>query len=119
MDLVQRKGVKRHPPNLYLLHFMNPIKIFSWNCRGPVSNPGTLNRVKNFISHSSPLIICLIETKSNTDRIHHFCHRFAKNWEWAAIPTLGLFGGIIVLWNRNIGNVVATRMSLNLVISHL
>lgn len=99
---------------------MNPIKIFCWNCRGPVSNPSTLNRVKTFISYSSHLIICLFETKSDTDRIHRFCHRFAINWEWAAIPTLGLSGGIIILWNRNIGNVtlvVATRMSLNLVIS--
>lgn len=68
-----------------------------------------------------PNVVCLIKTKYDSNHTIRFCNRFSKTWGWAAIPSLGLYGGIIVLWNRSIGRVthfIATRMSLQLVISN-
>lgn len=91
----------------------------SWNCRR-VSNSRTIDRIKDLMRHFKPTIICLLETKADTDRSLRFYNRFARSWEWVAIPAQGLSGCIIILWSRNLGRVTpvaATRMSLNLVIT--
>ncbi|XP_039135720.1 uncharacterized protein LOC120273142 [Dioscorea cayenensis subsp. rotundata] len=97
------------------------IKILCWNCRG-VFNPRTIDRINDFIRRFKPSIICLVETKTDHSRSLRFCNRFAKHWEWAAIPAYGLSGGIITLWSRCLGRVTpvaATSMSLNLVITSM
>lgn len=71
------------------------LKIFSWNFRG-LSKPHAMDRIRN---------IC--------DKINH-C------WHWAAIPSNGFSGGIIMLWKRDLGRVtpvVVSRFALHLVIS--
>lgn len=97
------------------------MKIFSWNCKG-VSNTGTIDFIKDIMIRSKPDFICLVETKSNTDRIMRFCNRFKHCWDWAAIPLNGFSGGIIVLWKRSIGLVTPianSRLVLHLIISSL
>lgn len=71
---------------------MNHIKIISLNCQG-VSNSHTIDRIKDFMCRFKPTIICLLETKTDTDRSLQICNRFARTWEWAAIPAQGLSGG--------------------------
>ncbi|XP_039129854.1 uncharacterized protein LOC120265977 isoform X1 [Dioscorea cayenensis subsp. rotundata] len=69
---------------------------------------------------SSQTFFCLVETKSNKNCIHRLCGTFSKFWDWAAILSIGLFGGIIVLWRRDFGLVTLvanSRSVLHLVIS--
>lgn len=50
----------------------------------------------------------------------HFLDKYNKSWNQAAIPALGLSGGIIILWNYFVGKVtpIATlRWALHLVIT--
>lgn len=68
----------------------------------------------------NPNIICLVETKSNLNRIYHFYTRFSRDWDWAAMHACGLSEGIIFLWSRAISTVtpiVTTRLSLHLLIT--
>lgn len=67
-----------------------------------------------------PAIICLVKTKTDPNHSLCFCNKFARAWEWTAIPAYGFSVGIIVLWSRSLGlvtPVAVTHMSLNLVIS--
>lgn len=94
-------------------------KIFCWNCRG-ISNRSTMDRIRSTMAQINPNILCLLETKANTDRVHRFCDTLRNKWNWAAIPAFGLSGGILVLWNHLVGRVtpIATsRWALHLVIS--
>lgn len=99
---------------------MIPIKIICWNCRG-ISNTNTLDRIKYFMNHLKPNIVCLMETKASAECIQRFCSRFKSTWDWAAIPTLDFSSGIITLWSRTIGTVILVAVSLlepHLVISN-
>lgn len=67
-----------------------------------------------------PDFICLIEMKSNSSPAHCFCDKFSKSWGWVAIPSNGLSGEIIVLWNRIVGFVTPmaiSRSGVHLIIS--
>lgn len=95
------------------------LKVISWNCRG-LSNSGTTARIHDFIKNSHPDFLCLVETKTNASRIYRFCAKLDRRWDWAAIPSVGFSGGIIVLWSRSIGLVTpiaVNRHALHLVIS--
>lgn len=64
--------------------------------------------------------ICLVEIKTDISQIHRFCSRLRHRWEWAAIPSNDISGGIMVIWNRSVGNVTPVAIShsaLHLVIS--
>lgn len=95
------------------------LKLVSWNCRG-LSNPRTMDRIKDLMRSYKPDFICLLETKLSSHRIHSFCVKFNRSWAWAAIPSLGLSGGILVLWKKAIGlvtPVASSRLALHLVIT--
>lgn len=95
------------------------LKIFTWNCRG-FSNRKTLDRIQGIMRYLKPNLICLVQTKTDSTHIHHFCDSLFKLWQWATISSIGLSRGIIVMWNRSIGLVTPvanTRSTLHLVIS--
>lgn len=86
------------------------------------SNPYTVDRIKDFAIRLNPHIICLVETKIDTSRVLKFCKIFHKNWDGEAIPASGLLGGVIVLWNKNYGEItpiLGVKTSLHLVISSI
>lgn len=95
------------------------VKIFTWNCRG-ISNTRSMDYIKDIMARLKPDFICLVETKSNSIRIQRFCARFSRHWVWAAVPSNGYSGGIIVLWKRFNGivtPVASSRMALHLIIT--
>lgn len=95
------------------------MKVFTWNCRG-VLNLRTIDYIEGIMGRFKPDFICLVETKSNSDHIKRFCNRFNKNWDWAAIPSNGFLGVIIVLWKCLKGFVTLitiSRLELHLIIS--
>lgn len=96
------------------------IKIFTWNGRG-LSNSITIDYIQDIMARLKPNFLCLVETKSNTDRTLRFCNIFKKNWDWAPIPSIGFSGGIIVLWQKFAGVVTPialSRFALHLIISN-
>lgn len=114
-NLTQRKGEKLQCSKLFYFFlslfsnvFFMTIKILCWilcwNCMG-ISNPRIVDLLNDFMRMKKHDIICLVETKSNIDKTLHLCSKYEKSWDWAAIPTSGLSGGIITFWNRSIGKV--------------
>ncbi|KAJ0960379.1 hypothetical protein J5N97_001796 [Dioscorea zingiberensis] len=98
---------------------MNTLKILCWNCRGS-SNPKTLNRIKSLIRRCQPDLVCLVETRADSNRIDNFCKKFNKGWHWAGIPSQGMSGGIVTLWKQRVGMVTplaTTKLCLHLIIS--
>lgn len=99
--------------------FSLDLNIFSWNYRG-LSNLNTMNRIKDLMEKKHPDFICLVKTKTNPSRIQCFYSHLKCNWEWTAVPSTGLFGGILVLWNASVGKVTPvaiSRLALHMVIS--
>lgn len=95
------------------------LKIFTWNCRG-ISNPRFFSRIQDVIARLKPNFLCLVETKANASRVWRFCNKLRRWWDWAAIPSSGLSGGILVLWKKSIGlvtPVASSRLVLHLVIT--
>ncbi|KAJ0967195.1 hypothetical protein J5N97_024112 [Dioscorea zingiberensis] len=98
---------------------MEALKIVCWNCRGSASSK-TVGRIRALIRDLHPDIICLVETRADENRALKFCRKFAKAWEWAAIPSIGMSGGIITLWNKRVGQVTPiaqSQFALHLIIS--
>lgn len=46
-----------------------------------------------------------METRADDARVSHLCDKFAKYWDWAAIPADGYSSGIIIFWLKNLGNI--------------
>lgn len=89
--------------------------ILYWNCRG-ISNVNTKNRIWDMQNKYNPQILCLVETKVNEGRCHSFCRKMSRNWDWVALPSLGMSGGIMTLWKKNIGTVTLIAMSRNIIL---
>lgn len=95
------------------------LKIITWNCRR-LSNPCLNSWIRNLMACLKPNYLCLVETKANTLRISHFCSKYSRWCYWVAIPSSGLFGENLVLWNKSVGfvtPVVFSRMALHLIIT--
>lgn len=88
--------------------------ILCWNCRG-ISNPNTRNRLWELIKKHKPHILCLVETRANEDRCSCFCKKLSKDWDWAAVPALGLSGGLLTFWKKGIGLVTPLAISRNVI----
>lgn len=105
---------------LFLLSiFMDSIKLICWKCRG-VSGSDTTSQIKQMMRKSKPHIICLVETRANENRLNRFVSTIDHKWGWAAIEANGYSGGIIAIWQRQIGlvtPVARSRYALHLVIS--
>ncbi|XP_039141957.1 uncharacterized protein LOC120279156 [Dioscorea cayenensis subsp. rotundata] len=94
-------------------------KLCCWNCRG-LSSRDTCARIFRLIHQDKLSILCLVETRANSDRISKFCSKLSKSWDWAAILADGFSGGILVCWKKGIGQVtpIATsRRVLHILIS--
>lgn len=99
--------------------FMVGTKIVCWNCRG-LSSKATINRIRHLMQTLHPSLVCLVETRANADRADRFCAMFTRNWNWAALLADGFSGGVIILWNKHLGQVspiAVSRRALHLVIS--
>lgn len=104
---------------LFCFFFFMDLKVITWNCRG-LSTSSTMDRIQDFMKTSKPDFNCLVETKTIIPRIHRFCTNLNRCWDWAAIPSNGFFGGIIIFWNRSIcfiTPVAVNRSALHLVVS--
>lgn len=104
--------------SIYII-IMNTTKILCQNCK-IISTRDTYSRVLRFIKVIKPLLVCLAETRANSEQVDHFCSRIPRNWQWAAILSDGLSGGIIVIWNPIIGQVTpvaSSHRALHLVVT--
>lgn len=85
-------------------------KIICWNCSG-ISAGDTSSRVLRLIRTHKPVVVCLVETRANFDRVDRFYRKISKNWDWATILSDGFLGGIFVLWHRSIGIITPIAVS--------
>lgn len=86
-----------------------------------MSNFRTIDFLLNFLNNLNLDLVCLVDTKSNADRIHHFYNRLTDRWEWDVIPLNGYSRGIVVLWKRLVvivTLVAVSRSAFHLIISN-
>ncbi|XP_039123479.1 uncharacterized protein LOC120260105 [Dioscorea cayenensis subsp. rotundata] len=98
---------------------MNTTKLICWNYRG-ISSRDTSSRVFRIIQSHKPAVVCLVETRADSDRLDRFCRKIPKTWDWAAVLANGFSGGIIVMWHKSIGRVspiAVSRRALHIIIT--
>lgn len=88
---------------------MNSAKILYWNCRG--ISAGDTSRILKLIKTLKPFLVCLVETRGNSDRVNRFCKKIPRHWEWAFVLTEGFSGGIFILWSSSISQVTPIAVS--------
>lgn len=99
---------------------MNTTKIICWNYRG-ISMRDTSSRVFRLMRTHKLVVVCLVETRANSDRLDRFCRKMPKNWDWAAMLSNGFYGGIITFWHKSNGRVspmVVSRRALHIIITN-
>lgn len=104
-----------------LIMIDNVFKIVCWNCRG-VSGRDTSARIKQLMKQLNPFIFCLVETRADNSRLDIFCSKLGQKWAWAAIAADGFSGGLIVIWQKQLGKVsplARSRYVLHLVVTNV
>lgn len=94
-------------------------KILYWNNRAIMAHD-TSARVLRLIRKCRPLVVCLVKTRANTNRVDCFYAKLPRSCYWAIILPWGFSGGIIVLWNKIVGwvsPISVSRRALHLIIS--
>lgn len=86
---------------IWFTMFIDPTKIICWNCQG-VSSRYTTSRIFYLLKKFNPIMICLVETRVNDDRLQRFCSKLKSQWRWVEILAEGYSGGIITIWNYKI-----------------
>lgn len=104
---------------LFFYFIMKSANIIWWNYRG-ISTRDTSSRILCFIQSHKSMLMCLVETMANSDRINHFCSNLLRNWKWVAILADSYFGGIIILLNKLLSQLtpmVVSRRAMLVIIS--
>lgn len=81
---------------LILTMFTNTTKMICWNYGG-VSSRDTVSGILYLMKKFNPVILCLVETRANDERLERFCSKLKPKWNWAAIVAEGYSGGIITI----------------------
>lgn len=84
--------------------------ILGWNCRGSTGKD-KIFKIRRLFQENNIDMLALVETRANCDRAFRFCNQFAIYWNWVAIPADGYFGGIIILWPKNLGRITPVAHS--------
>lgn len=95
------------------------VNIICWSCRG-LSSRDTSSRILCLIRTHKTLLVCLVETRANSDRTDCFTKRIPRGWDWAATLADGYSKGILVLWHNSIGQVsliAVSKQALHIIIS--
>ncbi|XP_073098847.1 uncharacterized protein [Elaeis guineensis] len=91
-------------PWFSLRFFAYPMNIIVWNGRG-AAKPSLLNNFHDLVRKHQPDIICVLKTRLSGDSIQKFHLSVGNQWQISSIPSIGLSGGIIILWHRNFDHV--------------
>lgn len=84
------------------LFFSQSISFLSWiQLKYFVGTVGAILReilplVFRLIRSYKPLLVCLVETSANFDRLDRFSSKIPRNWEWVAIEANGFSGSVFV-----------------------
>lgn len=92
---------------------MNTQAYVSWNLRG-ANNVISRFLVRNLVASSKPALLCLQETKSLawTDKSVKTLG-MGSSIGWAELPSQGLSGGLLTVWNSEVFTVFETVKSSN------
>ena len=76
------------------------MNLISWNCRG-LGNLRTIKALEKAINKEEPIIVFLMETKSNRDWMNYVKDR-CKMKHGLIVPSEGKSGGLSLLWREGI-----------------
>ena len=88
------------------------VKILSWNVRG-VNDPSRRKIIRNFIRYQRLALVCLQETK-----IQEMSVTVARSlgvgrrYDWRALNAEGSAGGVLLLWDKKIMELVASEIGI-------
>ncbi|KAF5206481.1 hypothetical protein FRX31_003929 [Thalictrum thalictroides] len=87
-------------------------KVLSWNARG-LCNLDAQGSVKWLLNKSKADIVMLQETKIKEKAVVDNAF-FPVGWKWEFVPSLGLFGGMLMAWNPNVIDMKASLLETSL-----
>ncbi|XP_072969262.1 uncharacterized protein [Typha angustifolia] len=86
------------------------LKTLVWNCRG-ARKKEALDRCRVMIRDHKLDMLALLETHTSWFEAEQVAKKLGRGWSWFAIPTQGRVGGILVLWNKELGWVDVAAVS--------
>ncbi|XP_072980120.1 uncharacterized protein [Typha angustifolia] len=86
------------------------LKTLVWNCRG-ARKKEALDRCRVMIRDHKLDMLALLETHTSWLEAEQVAKKLRRGWAWFAIPAQGRSGGILVLWNKEIGWVDVAAVS--------
>ena len=74
------------------------MKVLSWNIRG-LNSKGKQRHLKEKLQVEKPQVMLLQETKVSGQKLQSIMQTFKTQYEVMAIDSVGMSGGIAILWN--------------------
>ena len=76
------------------------MSLLIWNCRG-LGNPRTMRELGDFIQAKDPVVVFLVETWTDDDRLDQVLRNFDFVNKWS-VPSGNRRGGLVLLWKEDI-----------------
>lgn len=84
------------------------MNIIVWNCRG-IAKPPFFNYAKSMIRKYKSDICCFLETRMSSQVLLRIVRFMVPSWDVYMLPSIGLSGGIIVVWRKTLCFINFTR----------
>jgi len=78
--------------------------IFVWNVRG-LNSRARRDVVREFILQQHVSVVCLVETKLDVIRPSVACDLMGSSFDYVFLPSVGVAGGILIGWRRDLWSV--------------
>ena len=76
------------------------MSLINWNCR-EFGNPQTVKALQKVVQQEEPILIFLIETKLNKEKVEKVRDQCNFKFSWV-VPSVGRSGGLALFWKEGI-----------------
>ncbi|XP_073009158.1 uncharacterized protein [Typha latifolia] len=70
-----------------------------------------LDRCRDLNREHQPEVMVLLKTHVDWDRAAIVAKALGRCWSWFAVPAVGVFGGLLLLWKAKLGRVDVVALS--------
>jgi exonuclease III len=91
------------------MFIMTMHNIFIWNVRG-LNSRARRDVVREFILQQHVSVVCLVETKLDVIRSSVACDLMGSSFDYVFLPSVGVAGGILIGWRRDLWSVQRQTM---------
>ncbi|KAI0510829.1 hypothetical protein KFK09_011438 [Dendrobium nobile] len=89
-----------------------------WNCRGAKKVEAALY-LREAIKDHGVIFVGLLETRINNVENNQIMKLLADNWKFFMVPSVGLSGGLLILWRCDLADFTVVKHSSQMVVGNL